>query len=521
MAIAGSRSRPLIRLWVVLAAALGPAASSATGLGFEFHHRFSDRVRQWAEARAIPGVWWPEKGAAEYYAALAHHDRALRGRSLADAGGSDLTFVDGNATVRLSSLGFLHYAIVALGTPNVTFLVALDTGSDLFWVPCDCLQCAPTEYGNLMFDIYSPSRSSTSQSILCNNSLCDLQNSCPGATSSCPYIVQYLSENTSSSGVLVEDILYLTIEDATARVVEAPIVFGCGVVQTGSFLRSAAPNGLFGLGMEKISVPSILSSKGLTSNSFSMCFGRDGFGRITFGHKGSSDQQETALIIDSRHPSYKININGIIVGNSSTNMVFSAIVDSGTSFTYLADPAYTNLAESFDKQVQEKRYKADANAGFPFDYCYELSPMQTTISGPKINLKTDGGSALPVNDPIIVIEIQKMQSVYCLAVLKSTGLNIIGQNFLTGLRVVFDRERLILGWKNFDCYSLENSGNLSVHNSSTTHPAAPAPSTYTQEATKVRSNTAQAPAAVAPSIHSSHFFTSLFLTSLIFSLVSL
>lgn len=105
MAIAGSRSRPLIRLWVVLAAALGPAASSATGLGFEFHHRFSDRVRQWAEARAIPGVWWPEKGAAEYYAALAHHDRALRGRSLADAGGSDLTFVDGNATVRLSSLG--------------------------------------------------------------------------------------------------------------------------------------------------------------------------------------------------------------------------------------------------------------------------------------------------------------------------------------------------------------------------------------------------------------------------------
>jgi hypothetical protein len=37
----------------------------------------------------------------------------------------------------------LHYAVVALGTPNVTFLVALDTGSDLFWVPCDCVKCAP------------------------------------------------------------------------------------------------------------------------------------------------------------------------------------------------------------------------------------------------------------------------------------------------------------------------------------------------------------------------------------------
>jgi hypothetical protein len=25
----------------------------------------------------------------------------------------------------------------------VSFLVALDAGSDLLWVPCDCIQCAP------------------------------------------------------------------------------------------------------------------------------------------------------------------------------------------------------------------------------------------------------------------------------------------------------------------------------------------------------------------------------------------
>ena len=24
-------------------------------------------------------------------------------------------------------------------------MVALDTGSDLFWVPCDCSKCAPTQ----------------------------------------------------------------------------------------------------------------------------------------------------------------------------------------------------------------------------------------------------------------------------------------------------------------------------------------------------------------------------------------
>ena len=67
----------------------------------------------------------------------------------------------------------------------------------------------------------------------------------------------------------------------------------CGQVQSGSFLDVAAPNGLFGLGMEKISVPSILSREGFIADSFSMCFGQDGIGRINFGDKGSPDQEET------------------------------------------------------------------------------------------------------------------------------------------------------------------------------------------------------------------------------------
>lgn len=32
----------------------------------------------------------------------------------------------------------LYYANVSLGTPALSYLVALDTGSDLFWLPCDC-----------------------------------------------------------------------------------------------------------------------------------------------------------------------------------------------------------------------------------------------------------------------------------------------------------------------------------------------------------------------------------------------
>jgi hypothetical protein len=78
------------------------------------------------------------------------------------------------------------------------------------------------------------------------------------------------------------------------------IFIRCGQVQTGSFLDAAAPNGLFGLGVAMISVPSILAQKGLTTDSFSMCFGRDGIGRISFGDQGSSDQQETPLDINQK-----------------------------------------------------------------------------------------------------------------------------------------------------------------------------------------------------------------------------
>jgi len=72
----------------------------------------------------------------------------------------------------------------------------------------------------------------------------------------------------------------------------------CGQVQTGAFLDGAAPNGLFGLGMSDVSVPSILAKQGLTSNSFSMCFAADGLGRITFGDNNSSlDQGKTPFNI--------------------------------------------------------------------------------------------------------------------------------------------------------------------------------------------------------------------------------
>ncbi|XP_047316376.1 aspartyl protease family protein 1 [Impatiens glandulifera] len=427
---------------------------------FEMHHRFSEPVKRWSHASSgnVSSIDWPTKGTIDYYERLADHDRLLRGRRISElVHDTLLTFSDGNSTFRISSLGFLHYTTISLGTPEMKFLVALDTGSDLFWVPCDCNKCAPSE--NMLYSsdfelsVYNPNGSTTGRRVSCENSLCGQRNLCPGSSSHCPYTVSYVSSETSTSGFLMEDVLHLNTENSDQESVDAYITFGCGQVQTGSFLDVAAPDGLFGLGLERISVPSILSSKGYTANSFSMCFGHDGTGRISFGDKGSLDQEETPLNMNPSHPTYNITVSETRVGTTLLDLQFSALFDSGTSFTYLVDPAYTKLTESFHSQTQDRKHPPDQR--IPFEYCYDMSQEANSSLVPTLGLTMKGGGKLAVLDPIIIISTQN-ELVYCLAIVKSPEMNIIGQNFMTGYRIVFDRERLILGWKKFDCYETED-----------------------------------------------------------------
>lgn len=66
--------------------------------------------------------------------------------------------------------------------------------------------------------------------------------------------------------------------------------------QTGGYLDGVAPDGLMGLGLGEISVPSFLSKAGLVKNSFSLCFNDDDSGRIFFGDQGLATQQTTLFL---------------------------------------------------------------------------------------------------------------------------------------------------------------------------------------------------------------------------------
>ncbi|RWW34950.1 hypothetical protein BHE74_00029457 [Ensete ventricosum] len=132
----------------------------------------------------------------------------------------------------LPPLGFMDwgfkYAFVKLGAPNVTFLVALDTGSDLFWAPCDCHQCATTKFDVMKSNCNrTSSDSSTSQKINLQQQLMRQPKCMHCRNQQLPLLLS----NTfllilPTFVVLVEDVLYLMTEDETPHIVEAPIVFG-------------------------------------------------------------------------------------------------------------------------------------------------------------------------------------------------------------------------------------------------------------------------------------------------------
>ncbi|PHT31846.1 Aspartic proteinase-like protein 1 [Capsicum baccatum] len=427
-------------------------------------HRFSDEVRKVRVSRN--GEVWPQHRSLEYYGKLMNGDLQRQKMKLGPQ--FQLLFPSqGSKTMPLGNdFGWLHYMWVDLGTPNVPFLVALDAGSDLLWVPCECVQCAPLSasyYSSLDKDLneYNPSGSSTSKFLSCSHQLCELRSNCKNPKQPCPYTVNYVSDDTSTSGVLVEDILHLASGSCMAAnsSARAPVTFGCGSKQTGGYLNGVAPDGLMGLGPGEISVPSRLAKDGLVRNSFSLCFKEDDSGRIFFGDQGPAGQQTTSFLpSDGQFVTYVVGVESCCVGSSCIDQTnFKAIVDSGTSFTFLPDQIYNRVVKEFDGKVNATKASFE---GYPWQYCYKSS-SEGLPKIPSFTLKFMMNSSFVVQDPVFVIYGSQGAVGFCLAV-EPSGIDIgtIGQNFMTGYRMVFDRENLKLGWSRSDCEDLTDGNRL-------------------------------------------------------------
>ncbi|XP_010491661.1 PREDICTED: aspartic proteinase-like protein 1 [Camelina sativa] len=420
-------------------------------------HRFSDEARA---SIKIPRSF-PEKRSLEYYQLLARSD-FRRQRMNLGAKSQPLVPSEGSKTISSGNdFGWLHYTWIDIGTPSVSFLVALDTGSDLLWIPCNCVQCAPltaTYYSSLAtkdLNEYNPSTSSTSKVFLCSHKLCDSAPDCESPKEQCPYTVNYLSGNTSTSGLLVEDILHLTyntnnrLTNASSSV-KAQVVLGCGKKQSGDYLTGVAPDGLMGLGLGDISVPSFLSKAGIMRNSFSLCFDEEDSGRIYFGDMGPSVQQSTQFLpVDNK---YIVGVETCCVGNSCLKQTsFRTYIDSGQSFTYLPEEIYRKVAVEMDRHINATMKSFE---DVSWEYCYESS-VEPKV--PAIKLRFSHNNTFVIHKPLFVFQQSQGLVQFCLPISSSgeEGIRSIGQNYMRGNRMVFDRENMKLGWSASKCQENE------------------------------------------------------------------
>lgn len=292
-----------------------------------------------------------------------------------------------------------------LGTPPQLIPVFMDTGSDLTWVPCgnlsfDCMDCDDYR-NNKVMSTFSPSYSSSSFRDSCSTSFCiDIHSSdntfdpCTISGCSLPTLIKGTCSRPCPSfaytygvgvviGSLTRDTLRVHGSNPNVTREIPKFCFGC----VGSTYRE--PIGIAGFGKGPLSLPSQL---GFLQKGFSHCFLAFKFANnpnisspLIVGDPATFSKdhfQFTPMLRCPMYPNYYyIGLEAITVGNSSATEVplslreFDSLgnggmlIDSGTTYTHLPEPLYSQLLSVLQSLVPYPRAK-DVEARTGFDLCY-------------------------------------------------------------------------------------------------------------------------------------------------------
>ncbi|XP_047336330.1 aspartyl protease family protein 2-like [Impatiens glandulifera] len=371
------------------------------------------------------------------------------------------------------SLGSGEYFMdVFVGTPPKHFSLILDTGSDLNWiqsVPChDCFEQNGPHY--------NPNESSSFKNISCHDPRCRLVSSpdpvqpCKTENQTCPYYYWYGdSSNTTGDFALETFTVNLTNPAGESKSTQVKnVMFGSGHWNRGLFHGAG---GLLGLGRGPLSFSSQLQS--LYGHSFSYCLvDRNSNSSVTskliFGEDKDilkhPQLNYTKFVGGNENPVetfYYVEIKSINVGGETLNIpektwVLSAdggggtIVDSGTTLSYFADPAYRIIKDAFIKKTK---------GGYPLvndfpilDPCFNVSGVKE-LDLPSFAINFSDGAVwnFPVENYFVKLE---PEEVVCLAILGTTthsSMSIIGNYQQQNFHVLYDTKNSRLGFAPTRC----------------------------------------------------------------------
>ncbi|KAJ4975089.1 hypothetical protein NE237_000195 [Protea cynaroides] len=380
----------------------------------------------------------------------------------------------GNLVATLESgvtLGSGEYFMdVFVGTPPKHFSLILDTGSDLNWI--QCLPCHDCFEQNGPY--YNPQESSSFHNISCHDPHCELVSSpdpprpCKSENQSCPYFYWYgdLSNTTGDFAVETFTINLTTPSGQSESQKVENVMFGCGHWNRGLFHGAA---GLLGLGRGPLSFSSQLRS--LYGHTFSYCLvdrnsDMSVTSKLIFGEDKSlmshPNLKFTSLVAGKENPVdtfYYVQIKSIMVGGEvlkipketwqlSAEGAGGTIIDSGTTLSYFADPAYQIIKEAFVKKVKGYSVVND----FPMlDPCYNVSGVEK-VELPEFAILFEDGALwnFPVENYFIQLE---PEEIVCLAILGTphSSLSILGNYQQQNFHILYDTKKSRLGFAPMKC----------------------------------------------------------------------
>ncbi|XP_034569793.1 aspartic proteinase nepenthesin-1 [Setaria viridis] len=341
---------------------------------------------------------------------------------------------------------------LSIGTPPQKLTALADTGSDLIWTKCGaCASCEPQGSPS-----YFPDKSSSFSKLPCSARLCSAlkeespTTTCGAGGAECDYKYSYGLEEDSDHYTQG----YLGTETFTIGGDVVPgIGFGCTNMSEGGY---GAGSGLVGLGRGPLSLVSQLNA-----GAFSYCLTSDAskaspllFGSLAALSGGGI--QSTPLLGSSVF--YAVNLRTISIGFSKTSGVDGGVVfDSGTTLTYLAEPAYRQAMLAV--VLQTDLAPASDRDGFEACFYYdEPSDGRIEEAVPSMVLHFDGGAnmVLPVRNYFVDVG----GGVVCWVVQRSPSVSIIGNVMQVDFHVLHDVDKSVLSFQPANCDSLSGSARL-------------------------------------------------------------
>ncbi|KAF8387911.1 hypothetical protein HHK36_026573 [Tetracentron sinense] len=335
-----------------------------------------------------------------------------------------------------------------LGTPPVPVYAIVDTGSDLTWLQClPCKTCY-----NQTQPLFDPSKSSTYKKVPCSSPSCAALEvkECTEDTKSCYYDLVY-GDGTSTMGILSGDTL--TFEDRFRNNVTFPnITFGCSDSTYGTFEKNQG--GIVGLNRNPFSLISQLEVK-----QFSHCMvppdQDDSGSRMQFGSNAVISGDMTPLAFESTYNYYLI-LEGISVGNDKLPIpegIFNLtkdfeggfIIDSGTTYTLLRREAFLVLVDALGEKIHLQQ-KADPSNRFPL--CFVAASFDELASAPVITFHFKGADVVFPQQSTYT---KAFDWLWCLAMLPSNDISILGNFQQQNFHVGFDISKKLVSFAASDC----------------------------------------------------------------------